>query len=131
MYRHHDSYNQSNLPHARRTALVLNEILNIPPHGLSDRLADRLVGSSCLIADHADWELQPAPGPQQRNGFDCGVHTLERVACILERAAQHGADNARIDEDLPHPTPEEITALRGLILALATRSRTSRTQGAA
>ena len=58
--------------------------------------------------------------PQQRNGFDCGVHVLAAAAAVADAAAAVRS-LAELEAALRTITPDVVTALRVSCLRLIER----------
>jgi sentrin-specific protease 8 len=70
--------------------------------------------------DGATCSFHAARVPQQRNGFDCGVHVLAAAAAVADAAAAvHSL--AELEAALRTITPDAVTALRGSCLQLIER----------
>lgn len=70
--------------------------------------------------DAATCSFHAARVPQQRNGFDCGVHVLAAAAAVADAAAAVRS-LAELEAALRTITPDVVTALRVSCLRLIER----------
>ena len=105
---HVDSMGDTNESAARQLAATLASALDLRAG------AGPSANSTAACSFHA------ARVPQQRNGFDCGVHVLAAAAAVADAAAAVRS-LAELEAALRTITPEAVTALRGSCLRLIER----------